>query len=616
MTSFTSLNSSFESEAQLETQKKKRGRLTNLFSRKKTFFRKRQVKEDQAAAGLVSNTSSPSIHYNTTIDLLTEKFESESEPDLISSATQMTDLFSQIDTPADNSERSDPIMSPDETLRDIQAFDACASVGSIDSQQSKVNKVLFAEEDNYLSVTPTKPVSATPDEELSLIETTPRTRNVSNVSVIDTTQTDQYASPIQTLQPSNALRLDDLLGAAVDVLHISKNAINIFSKEPVTDDSRSTQNYEDISKVLFVNGGVVTKKPLKSGGVAYCEAVTDVELLLRTPSRNERKTALIVGKKQSIVSSAMTPKREHRNNDGDTNTSLVDDIFDGLDDSPDRAIRFSNCNFQVTMKKASESFDFENAYNPFQVSHTEDQSNAGKETIDAVHIDNNNIDKCEELMESFDFENAEAFGKSLPPSFCAEESDSFDDENWEKNIYPRGSVTSSSEQLARTESTRDEKINSVIKDLHNLSIKRDYAIKSNQISPKSALQIMADKCKDKLDANVRKMAGASVSPEKAFGVDSEKNHQKNRCNEVVAPSAPKLLNASTPKTIQDRKTNFSPNNIFCFPEPNDTQESPKAFNNTMDAFVEDTVLTPNGKDSPMKMKSVRERVAFFNSQKW
>jgi hypothetical protein len=592
-----------------------------LFSRKKPFYLKRPVETNlEAAAGLVSNTVSPSFHCNTIIDDSTERVESESKPHLISSATQtIDDLCSQIDiTPSDNGTQVDPKMSTDQALRDIQSFERLSfSVDSVDSEQTEVNKILFTEEDNSLATTPTRTLSSTTDKELGLIETTPRTRNFSTVSVVDTTLTDQHVFPIPIVHASTALRLDDLVDAAVDVLNISKNAINIFSKESTADISGncqpSTQNYQDISKVLFVNAGVVTKKPLKSGCATYSESVTDVEMVLKTPSRSERKTSLIIGKTQSIVSSTRTPKRVTYEKDSDSNSSHVGDIFDDLDDSPDRAIRFSNCNFQVPKKTMNEFFDFENAYNPFEVSDSEDQPYKEKDPINAENVVRHNSDGFEELIESFDFKNAKAFGEYLSPNTRTnDEGDAFGYITWENDVHKKGSVKSSSEHLDEIKSSSDENIKSVINSLYSLSVQR--------LSPKSALQIMADECKDQLDTNVRKMAGASVSPEsKSVNVYSEEARQGDRYNKFrfdgyASPPVPKHDDLVASRVGVHRKANVSPNNVFGFPNPEETNLTTQKSQNA--SFVGAKVKSPETKERAMKMTSVKERIALFNSHKW
>lgn len=614
--SFAPLDSSFESETQMESRTRKRSRFTNLFSRKKPFYLKRPAVETnlEAAAGLVSNIVSPSFQCNTMIDDSTERVESKSKPQLISSATQtIDDLCSQIDiTPSDNGTQVDPKISTDEALRDIQSFERLSfSVDSVDSDQTEVNKILFLEEDNSLPLTPTRTSSSTTDKELGLIETTPRTRNFNTVSVVDTTLTDQHVPSTPTVHASTALRLDDLVGAAVDVLNMSKNAINIFSKESTTDSSddchSSAQNYQDISKVLFVNAGVVTKKPLKSGCATYSELVTDVEMVLKTPSRSERKTSLIIGKTQSIVSSTRTPKRVAYENDS------VDDIFDELDDSPDRAIRFSNCNFPVTKKTMNDFFDFENAYNPFEVSDTEDQPYKQKDPIIAEKVLQRNSDGFEELIESFDFENAKAFGEYLSPSTSAVDGgDAFGSISLEDNVHKKGSVKSSSGHFDEIKSASDENIKSVINSLYSLSVQR--------LSPKSALQIMADECKDQLDTHVRKMAGASVSPEsKHVNVNSEENRQCNRCNTFrlggyASPPVPNHDDLAAQKTGVDRKANVSPNNVFSFPNTDKTKVTTQESQKT--SFVEGTVKSLETDERAMNMTSVKERIALFNSHKW
>lgn len=620
----------------METQTKKRIRFSKLFSRKKKpFYLNHVVETDQAVTGLVSSATTTSFQFDAFFsDPSIERDESKAEPNLILASIQTTDnpFCHKYPISSEKGQRGDSIISPDEALRDIQSFERTSfSMDSVDSEESAINKVLFTEEDNSLPCTPKKSVDLTSHEDI-VNESTPRTSNFSCVSVNDTDHKDEDVLPVVTKAASTALRFDDLVGAAVDVLNISKDAINIFKKEPPTDAcdlSKSLpQNNEDTSKVIFVNGGVVTKKPLKSSCSTYSEAVTDVEMLLRTPIRNERRTTVIVGKTQSIVSSTMTPKRKNYENESEMNVSQVEDIFDDLDDSPDRAIRFSNCNFHVIKKRTIESFDFDNVYNPFETSDMEAQCIVGKENKNAENIEHINFDGHEDLMDSFDFENAEAFGESSPSNFCdVDPANSFDDVKWESNIQTEVFATSENEFFKDMQSRRDENVNSVLQAMQNISIKRDGATKKRQgvsYSPKSALQIMADKCKDQLDARVRKMAGANVSPEgKSFNDDCERSHL---VRETLTPPAPKRHDLRIPTTMDDRKTRSSPNNVLCFPVSNEKktdnlikQKMPKSMNTTnaaTGAFLVDEVKSLDVKDDQTKIISVRERIAMFNSQKW
>jgi len=613
----------------METQKKKRFRFTKLFSRKKPFYLNNVVETDQAVTGLVSSDTTTSFQFDTFIsDTLIERVDSKAEPNLIATSTQTTDNLCchEYAMPSEKRQQGDFIVSPDEALRDIQSFERTSfSMDSVGSEESAVNKVLFTEEDNSLPSTPKKSVDSTSLEDLG-IETTPRTSNFSCVSVNDTDHKDEYVLPVVPVAASTALRFDDLVGAAVDVLNISKNAINIFNKEPSTDScdlsKGSHQNNEDVSKVMIANGGVVTKKPLKSSCATYSEAVTDVEMLLRTPSRNERRTTLIVGKTLTIVSSTMTPKRKNYEIESDMNISQVDDIFDDLCDSPDRAIRFSNCNFRVIKKRMVESFDFDNVYNPFEISDMEMHSIVGKENNDAENIEQTNFDGYDDLMESFDFENAKAFGESSQSSFHDDDiANSFDDVKWESNVQTEVFATSESECID-VQSPRDENINLVIQAMQNFSINRVGVTKNLRgvaYSPKSALQIMADKCKDQLDARVRKMAGADVSPEgKSFNDDCERSHLVRA---ILTPPAPKRNDFRTFTAMEDSKTRLSPNNVLCFPVSNEkTSDNLMKQKNTTnaltDAFVEVEVKTLDAKEDQTKTISVRDRIAMFDSQKW
>ena len=141
----------------------------------------------------------------------------------------------------------------------------------------------------------------------------------------------------------------------------------------------------------------------------------------------------------------MTPKRKNYEIESDMNISQVDDIFDDLCDSPDRAIRFSNCNFRVIKKRMVESFDFDNVYNPFEISDMEMHSIVWKENNDAENIEQTNFDGYDDLMESFDFENAKAFGESSQSSFHDDDiANSFDDVKWESNVQTEVFATSES----------------------------------------------------------------------------------------------------------------------------------------------------------------------------
>jgi hypothetical protein len=252
----------------------------------------------------------------------------------------------------------------------------------------------------------------------------------------------------------------------------------------------------------------------------------------------------------------------------------------------------------------------------------EPRSIVGKENNNAENIEQTNFDGYDDLMESFDFENAKAFGESSPSSFHDDDiANSFDDVKWESNVQTEVFATSESECID-VQSPRDENINSVVQAMQNFSINRVGVTKNLRgvaYSPKSALQIMADKCKDQLDARVRKMAGADVSPEgKSFNDDCERSHL---VRSIVTSPAPKRNDFRTHTTMEDRKTRMSPNNVLCFPVSNENKsdnlmKQKNTTNALTDAFVEVEVKTLDAKEDQTKTISVRDRIAMFDSQKW
>lgn len=650
MHSFTSLNSSVDQDEPAIPIVKKRNRFAMLvfLSRKKSnrfdnvgigreqgYFPSEPLCKQQYQSNVdLDSIDSVSVNSsNKIVPMLDLSFDgkfdlsNEMSPEEISSTKNVPVLDVSFNGKFDPSTE----ISPQETLKDIQKFEENTPI--LPSVKSELKRTLFTEVSGE-PITPPKlfKVASCDEEDFN---STPKIKNIG----LEIPEDRKSPAVITVLPKPSALpSLDELIGAAKDVVKLSKDAVNIFNISNDSNDSETkteTPTSKDTGDLQAdpMNGAKVVKRPLKVGANVYSDSETNIEMLLKTPIRGERRTTLIVGKSQSIITAIATPKKPEVFSKVLVfdKPSPIDDIFDDLDDSPDRAIRFSNCNFQVITKNQHSSTTIGFVFNPFEDSISE-------EDLDIVKED------CEECKRNLDNEKVGSdFVKDVESNDVwfsfQNQKDAFSPIDWamkssaQKHLTSNGScddspakvITSPEDLLKKIEDAKAiiaalkglaiTKANEK-KEIHN-DKKSNYSdTKNHLLLPQRALHNIANESKDGLDmVSIRQ-----ISP--LYNIESSA-----AVTESVTPSddCKKVLFHSP--TIQDilpqtQKHNFvSPDGVTRFPNSDcttsndDTSDFDIKQNKTTivcrNILMDVNDSTPK---DPRRTISIKERIKFFELQ--